>query len=164
MIIKLSFSFVASCVCAYLYHAGGLGRASEEEKREDPWIPLFLRHSWVRDWICPLFSLIVLFTWWRPSAWWGYLLSLPSWILMAGALSTYWDFLFGKDNFYAHGFGVGLAFFLFYWAGMHWWAIVANSLANCVLMGWLCARTAKVTKEELGRGFIAAVMRVILKI
>ncbi len=159
MITKLIIALIASCLSGYFYHAGGLAKG-----KEDTWIPQFMRHSWVRDWICPLFSLIVLFTWWRPDTWQGYWLSIPSYILMAGALSTYWKKLFGKISYWVHGLFVGLSFFPFYWAGMHWWAIAASGVITCLLMGWLCDRTTKATKEELGRGFIAAATKIILKI
>ena len=32
-----------------------------------------------------------------------------SFLLLFGALTTYWDFVFGYDNFFAHGFMCGLA-------------------------------------------------------
>ncbi len=116
---KILITLFAGCCSAVLYHAGGLGRDTKEEQEEDPWVPLWLRHSWVRDWICPLFSLIVLFTWWRPDTNQGYWLSIPSYVFMAGALSIYWKKLFGKISYWVHGFFVGLSFFPFYWAGMH---------------------------------------------
>jgi len=161
-LLKIVITLFVSSLSAICYHAGGLGKTTKEDKQEDPWIPLFMRESWIRDWLCPLFSSIVLFNWWQPNVWWGYLLAIPSYGLMGGALSTYWDWITGKDIFWIHGFFVGLSFFPFYWAGMHWWAILINTVVSAILMGWLCARTKSATLEEMGRGFISAVTRILL--
>lgn len=162
-LIKLCITLLVSLCSAFCYHAGGLGSTSNEEQNEDTWVPLFMRKSWVRDWLCPLFSLTVLFIWWQPNIWYGYLLSIPAYGLMGAALSTYWDFLFNNvDNFFIHGFFVGLSFFPFYFVGMHWWAILINAIASAILMGWLCARTKSATLEEMGRGLISSITRALL--
>ena len=163
MFIKTIITLIVSLLSAYFYHCGGLGKTTQVEKNEDKWVPLFLRRSWVRDWICPLFSLIILFTWWKPNIWWGYLLSIPVYGLMGIAFSTYWDWINGKDLFWLHGLFIGLSFFPFYFVGMKLWTILASSIISAILMGWLCDRTNKSWLEECGRGFISAITRVINK-
>ncbi|MFA6321662.1 MAG: hypothetical protein WCY36_07395 [Candidatus Omnitrophota bacterium] len=107
--------------------------------------------------------MIVLFTWWRPLVTLRLVdMAALSYILMSVALSTYWDWVTGKDNYYLHGLFVGASFAPFCWAGMHWWAVLANTIISCLLMGWLCSRTGKADLEECGRGFIATLTRAIL--
>lgn len=178
MFIKTIITLIVSLLSAYFYHCGGLGKTTQVEKNEDKWVPLFLRMSWVRDWVCPLFSLIILFTWWKPNIWQGYLLSIPVYGLMGIAFSTYWDdsknkfidrinkvinWKYPQDNFYLHGLFIGLSFFPFYFVGMKLWTILASSIISAILMGWLCDRTNKSWLEECGRGFISAITRVINK-
>jgi hypothetical protein len=157
--IKIGLTLLCAVLSGFFYHCGGLGK----DKSEEGWIPLFLRQSWMRDWVIPAFSLVILFTWWKPNVWWGYLLSIPAYGIMGGALSTYWDWLCGEDNFFIHGFFVGLSFFPFYWAGLHWYMILANAIVSGLLMWWLCVRTGKAWLEENGRGFIAAITRLLLR-
>jgi len=165
MIIQILLTLVLSCLSGLFYRFGGMG------KEEQSWVPMFLRKSWIRDWVIPAFSLGVLFTWWKPSVWQGYLLSIPVYLLTGGALSTYWDWInkfFGDDegekwyNWLLHGFFVGLAFFPFYWAGIHWWAILSNAVVSGLLMMWISERSSNVWIEECGRGFIATITRIFL--
>lgn len=69
-----------------------------------------------------------------------------------GALSTYWDWLFGYDNFYMHGLGCGLAMLPLIWCGIPWWVIVARIVICTLGMGWWSAKEDNAVKEELGRG------------
>ncbi len=77
--------------------------------------------TWMRDWIIPgIVIAIMIFVLKIKAPWWTYLLSYP---LMGGALTTYWDdsknstknviariinWMYPKDNFYLHGFIIGL--------------------------------------------------------
>lgn len=132
---------VFSSIC---YRAGGL---SKEQKY---WIPLWMRHSWVRDWICPFFCLLPFFV--QHPSW----LFIPAYGLMGAAFTTYWDWLFKKDNFFFSGFVVGLAAFPLIWCGVAWWVILGRSVAIGVLWGLWCQIFGNDHVEEHGRGFIAA--------
>ncbi len=156
LLFKIGVTLILSILSGIFYKFGGTG------KEEKSWIPMFLRKSWLRDWVIPMFSLAILFIWWKPNIWWGYLLSIPVYVFMGAALSTYWDWVTGNDNFMLHGFFVGISFFPFYWVGMHWYAILINALVSGILMWWLCVRTGNVWKEEFGRGFISAITRLFL--
>lgn len=129
---------IASCLSALLYRLGGIGK---------PWNTRF------RDAGCPLVALGL---WWyidgfSLSQWWAYLLVFGlSW----GALSTYWDWITGKDNFYLHGFFCGLATFPLFWCGVHWWAILARAIVCAVGIGLWSKWIGNDTTEESGRGFI----------
>ena len=147
MIIKILLTVIFSCLSGLFYRFGGMDKPFK---------------SWMRDWVVPIFSLGTLFILWQPNIWWGYLLSIPVYVLMALALSTYWDWLFNEDNFFIHGFFVGVSFFPFCFVGLHWYAVLINAVISGLLMWWLCIRTGNVFKEEFGRGFIAAIIRVLL--
>lgn len=106
-----------------------------------------------RDFGCPITFLGVLFfsghfTW----------LALISAVALFGSLTTYWDSLFGEDNLYFHGLVCGLAMTPLFWAGAHWWAILAYSLTLAITMGSINASTNKAHVpfsdwiEELFRG------------
>lgn len=78
--------------------SGILGRMGGSDKYNTKW----------RDIGCALITLITFwflfgFDW---SLWWIYLLTFG---LHWSALSTYWDWLLKKDNFWVSGFGVGMA-------------------------------------------------------
>ena len=158
ILLPILFTLFCIVMSAFLYRFGGMSK--EEAKQYH--IPSFLANSWIRDWLCPLFNYLVLLTWWHPTHLIQYLWLIPAYGLTGGAFSTYWDWLFRKDTFWLHGFMIGLASFPLYWAGIHWYAILANAIVSGVLMGWLCARTGNVWKEELGRGGISAITRLLL--
>ena len=158
---------LSSLIAGILYHAGGLA-----EGNEDTWIPQFLRHSWVRDWLCPIFSLIVLFTQFHPHVWYQYLLGIPAWVLMAIATSSCWSWLTqlwrGNKNKYAenwflHGFFIGLAFFPFCWIGLSIGWLLINAFVSGALCTWVSVRTGKSLTEEIGRGFVITITRLFLR-
>lgn len=142
---------IAACILsAVVYRAGGM---SKEDTAKPIWIPKFIRNSWTRDWICPLIALIALWLLdgFKLSYWWAYLLF---WGLSGGALSTYWDWLFKEDNFYAHGLGCGLAGIPLLWCGVPWEIIVLRSIICTIGMGVWSEFESKALREELGRGVV----------
>jgi hypothetical protein len=90
-----------------------------------------------RDWGC---SAIVLFVigmlWgWHAEYWWVYVVVfLWHW----GAFATYWDKLFGYDNFWFSGLvvGLGIAPLMIIDAGL-WWVVLLRAGALCVIWGCL---------------------------
>jgi hypothetical protein len=137
---------VLSAIC---YRAGGMGTESEAKPK---WIPNWLRHSWIRDWLCPLFVYGSLATLLSPSSFlqWGMLvLCYP---LLGGALSTYWDKLFGFDNFWFAGFICGVASFPLIFCGVHWYIILVRAIVLAILWGAWCAWQSVDYVEEFGRG------------
>lgn len=144
---------ILSIVCAILssccYRAGGLDQNTKY------WIPKFLRHSWVRDWICPFFCLLPLF------------ILHPSWIfipvygLMGACFTTYWDKLFGFDNFWFSGFVLGLCLIPLAFAGFAWYILLAKAFFIAISWGVLCASTGNDHVEEHGRGFLASIPSIV---
>lgn len=156
MVIKIILFILLCLASAMLYRAGGAGK----KKKDDGFN--FIRRSWVRDWVIPPVAILALWLlkgvhW---NYWWSYLLVWP---LMGGALSTYWDKIFGYDNMYAHGAGVGMAALSLLWV-MHWWAILIYAAVVSVSMG-LISHQIKLhaVKREKGRGAIIILALLILK-
>ena len=139
---------IACIVSAILYRAGGMGK---EADAKPTWMPLWLRKSWVRDWLCPMVFLLATLFFWQPSTLTDWLMILPFYGLSGAALSTYWDWLFGKDNFYMHGFGCGLAGFCLI-TFVPWWILVIRLIVCTVGMGLISEKSDVDYVEELGRG------------
>ena len=111
--------------------------------------PRWMFKSWVRDWLiamlCPLIAyLLGVHSWWL-------VLCIP---LIGGALSTYWDELFGFDNFWFHGFMVGVAAAPIAYATGHWALFLVRSLLLALWMGGWSAIWKDAHIEEAGRYFI----------
>lgn len=151
---------ISTVICAILYRAGGM---SKDATAEPTWMPMWLRQSWVRDWIIPVVIYLTCAVCRWPSDWLAAGMLLAAVLPTGGALSTYWDELFGFDNFWFSGFVVGLAAFPLIWAGYHWYWILARALVLAVLWGGWSAIVGKDTWEEYGRGaFVAATLPLMM--
>ena len=144
-----AFGVLILCVIsAILYRAGGMGK---EITAKPTWMPMVLRQSWVRDWLCPALFLFAVLIFWRPCYLMDYVMLLPFYGLSGGALSTYWDWLFGNDNYFMHGFGCGLAGFCLI-TFVPWWILAIRLVVCTVGMGWWSENTSIDYQEEMGRG------------
>lgn len=104
-----------------------------------------------RDVGCPIVFL-AWFTSTHPVHGIEYLFYLPIFGLMWGALTTYWDWLFGFDNYWFHGFMIGMSTLFLFWVGIAWWMILGYSLLLAILMGGWCSIWKNDILEEMGRG------------
>ena len=138
--------FILSVLSACLYRAGGMSQEQES------WIPKWLRHSWVRDWLCPICALTPLAIL-HPS--WLFILA---YVALAGSLSTYWDFLFGFDNFWFAGFMCGIAAFMLIWCGYIWWLLLIRAFLLAILWGGISAASDNDFVEEYSRGFTLSIL------
>ena len=139
---------LASCLCGILYRLGGIGKPFR---------------TWMRDWIIPLVAYGYLLTLWHPVSLIGWLMLVPAIALTGGALTTYWDELFGYDNYWFHGFMIGLTSFPLLWSGIHLYAICIRAVLLAVLMGGWSKIFGNVWVEECGRGaFISATIPLLL--
>jgi len=104
-----------------------------------------------RDLGCPLVLLVIILTLFglKLDFWWAYLLTF---LLSFGALTTYYDWLFGYDNYYAHGLGCGLAGISLVWADVPLWIILARLTLCTIGMGLWSKYTKNDVVEEIGRG------------
>lgn len=124
----------------------------EKEITTNPkWMPMWLRKSWVRDWLLPLVFLLALFSFWRPSSLLDWAMLLPYYGLSGGALSTYWDWLFGEDSYYLHSFGCGLAGFCLI-TFVPWWILTLRLIICTVGMGYFSKIINSDELEEEIRG------------
>jgi len=66
----------------------------------------------------------------------------------------------GKDNFFLHGFVIGLAY-LGYMTVIPWWLIVLRAVAMGLFMGIWCQAFENDVMEEMGRGATIAASLII---
>ncbi|MCK9370621.1 hypothetical protein M0R04_11985 [Candidatus Dojkabacteria bacterium] len=133
---------IVTIVSAILYRLGG-------------WIK-----SWLRDWLIPLllYGTIVFFS--VPSHFLGYICLIIAILLTGLALTTYYDSLFGFDNFWFHGFMIGLGAFPLIWYGSIWYLILVRAIILAITFGllnwWVNKKQIKYSDwiEELSRGFL----------
>lgn len=150
-----------SILSAIFYRAGG---QSQDDTAEPKWIPKWMRHSWVRDWLCPLFVLGCFSIFASPLSYLGWIGVLVSYGLLGGALTTYWDNLFGFDNFWFAGFVCGLAAFPLMFADLQWQFILARAILMALGWGLWCKYQSVDYVEEYGRGAMLVLFVPILLI
>ncbi len=131
-------TLIAACISAWLYRAGGQGK---------PYNTKF------RDLGCPLVLIVATIALFgiKLGSWWLYLIAFG---LSFGFTTTYWDWLFGYDNFWFHGFALGLAGIPLIWCGVPWWVIGARLVICTVGMGLWSKLIGWDVAEEAGRGFL----------
>jgi hypothetical protein len=124
------------------------GWTGGRDYRQYPGWPKWLLRSWSRDWIigpvCAVYCLLN-----SVVSWWLLILILAT----GGALSTYWDELFGYDNFWFHGFMVGLASFPIAIITDEWLLWGVRCLILAVWMGGWSAILKNPDREEFIRYF-----------
>jgi hypothetical protein len=128
---------------------GRLGGAGDDFWKKHPKWPRWIFQSWVRDWLIgPVCCLVAYLA--GVHCWW----ILATILLTGAALSTYWDFLFGYDNYTFHGLMVGLAAFpIAYCSG----EIQMFLLRIIILTAWMGVWSALIKNDnlnEFGRYFI----------
>jgi hypothetical protein len=105
-----------------------------------------------RDLGCPTVRLGAMFVLGYHAPWWCHVIAFG---LLFGALTTYWDFLFGFDNFWFHGFMCGVAYVPYAFVGsIGWWHWIAQCVALAVVIGAWSAWQKDAVREEFGRGFV----------
>jgi len=131
--MNILYIVIACVLSGILYRLGGTSKGTK----------------W-RDLGCPtiLMALVILLFGFKPQYWWLYLLFFGS---SFGALTTYWDSLFGYDNFWFHGFMIGAAG-LFLTTVVPWPIILVRIIVCTVGMGLWSKLISKDILEECGRG------------
>lgn len=146
-------AFVVTIISAITYRLGGLGR--EDAKRCH--IPLWLCHPKYRDLGIPVVCGVWMYLFTPHVAWWRVLIAF---LACFGALTTYWDDVFKKDNFFAHGLGIGAAYLLY---SLDWTMFVRAGIMS-IFMGLWCKYFSNDWVEELGRGGIIGLTLLMLLI
>lgn len=119
----------------------------------------------IRDLGCPLITLVALWflAGFKFPYWWAYFLTYG---LTFAALTTYYDSIFGYDNFYVHGLGIGLASLLLIY--LDWRLIFLRAVILMLGIGLLnkYANKWKLPHsdfiEEFGRGALIIITLPIL--
>lgn len=156
MIILITVLFIL--MSGFLYRLGGLSK--EQAKEQIPWCPSWLINSKTRDIGCPLACIGWMLLFFPSTVWYWHLIAFG---LMWGSLTTYWDFINGDDNFWLHGFGVGMAYLPYCLDADLILGGILRAIALAILMGAWCAIFNNDWVEELGRGaFIVATLPILL--
>ena len=138
-----------SVASAMLYRMGG---ASETALAlEWGWVPKWIRNfPKKRDVGCGVVTLLAALLIGVKAPWWTWVLAFG---LHWASLSTYWDFLFGFDNHWFHGFMIGMSMLpiAFFWNPV---GLGVRALALAILMGGISKATANDWIEEMGRGLV----------
>jgi hypothetical protein len=71
--------------------------------------------------------------------------------LMFAALTTYWDFIFKYDNFWCHGFFIGLSLLPIAYTTNHWVGLLSSVTLYTVWMGLWSKIISWDVAEEFGR-------------
>lgn len=132
MVITLISIVLLSCLSAICGRAGGMGKEPEALPK---WIPVTFRQSWARDWLCPLFCVLPLLTQVNLTNWVNIACLFGFYGATGGMLTTYWDWINGKDNFWLSGFMVGIACMFLIPLGVAWYLILIRSIVLAVLWG-----------------------------
>ena len=113
-----------------------------------PNLPAWLKNTKARDIGCPLCC-----QWAMMSAvtvpWWTHFIAF---MLLFGALTTYWDFIFMWDNHWFHGFMCGAAYFPYAIISGDWVGYGVRCIALAILMGLISTQSDSDVVEEVGRG------------
>jgi len=150
----LLFTILATLLSAILYRLGGM--SVKDAKRYPPWkwFPEWAVNTKARDIGCALIGTGWMIAFLPAVTWWIHLIGFG---LLFGALTTYWDWLFGdEDNFYMHGAMCAFAYIPYAIATGAWvnWGIRIAVMA--VFMGTWCLIFSDDYVEECGRGAIIA--------
>jgi hypothetical protein len=130
------YFLIACLLSAILYRAGGA--KGYNTKFRDLGCPAVFTTYML--YLYPIYTIKVVF------------LYFLTFLLSFGALTTYWDWVFGYDNFWFSGFILGLSMIPFYWIGIHWYAILIRAFVLAILWGSWCAIFKNDKIEEFGRG------------
>jgi len=140
---------------AFLYRIGGLSK--EDAKKKFPWYPQALVNTKARDIGIALTTIAWLLLCHPVMPWFIYLITFG---VTFAALTTYWDSLFGEDNFFFHGLVIGLAKLGCVIITGHWIGFIVHTLVLAVGM-WLVSVmivdwAEDADFEECGRGAMTA--------
>lgn len=136
-----------SALSGFLYRLGGMGNSG---RAKFPWVPGWVFNTKARDVGCTVCCLIWMLLYVKGTLW-AYILGS---LALFGALTTYWDTIFGYDNYWLHGWACGIAYLPFAIAGdTSAESYLIRCFALCVTMGvWSHVLWTNDNIEEFGRG------------
>ena len=145
--MTLVWLILLSILSGVLYRLGGWGG---EGRAKFPNLPEWLFDTKARDIGCAIVSFGAVLVVGIHAPWWIHLISF---LILFGVLTTYWDFLFGFDNFWFHGFACGAAYlpYAFYGEPV---SMISRTFILAILMGAWSLAVGNDVLEEFGRGFV----------
>lgn len=152
------YLFLLSVMTAILYRLGGASK--EDQDKEFPWIPRWFKDiPKKRDVMANLVSLFSLSLIGITAPWWAWGLSFG---LLWASLSSYWDWMFGYDNFFMHGIMCGISILpLVIWGNLSLSSFFVRAILMSLSIGLWSYYNGNATFEELGRGFFLTIFNFI---
>ena len=142
MIIKFILLGIVGFLSARLYRWAG------QAQQGNAWD--ILRNKLTRRIGCSLITLAMVYFVYGVRCHPGWYIA--SFFLHWGTISSYWDKIFGYDNHFAHGFGVGLAMLPITIVSGLWFGFIFQIIVCTVWMGLVSVLSADDNFEEYGRG------------
>lgn len=142
MMSRVMLIVIASIISAVLYRMGGSGNYPRQARVVG----------------CSILQALCFLLFCR--SWW-ILLTIP---LTIASISTYWDFILREDNFYAHGFFIGLSAFPLVFSTIPLWLILLRAVVLALFMGLWCKFWTWDIAEETGRGAVIPLSLLLLTI
>jgi hypothetical protein len=143
----LAGAALAAIVNAYLYRFGGCSCVEGAVKY--PWVPMWMFNSKTRDAGCSLVTTGWMAIFYPHVAWYIYVVTFGA---LWGMTSMYWDEVFGYDNFWFHGFMIGVVKLWFAIMTGMWLGYAIHCVVLALVMGGISALSGNVDVEEMGRG------------
>ncbi len=162
MINKIIYLILLSCISSCLYRLGGSSKVDQD--KEFLYIPRWFKNipkkRDVMSNIVKLFGVYLLGI--QAPFWLGWVLAFG---LLWASLSSYWDWMFGYDNHYMHGFMCGFSLLpLVIFGNLGLIPFLIQSVVLGLAMGLWSKYNGNATKEELGRGFLLTISNLLLKL
>jgi|GEM_PF-6590644 len=112
---------------------------------------------------CPLLAIVAVWLCFgaKMAYWWAYVLTFG---LMAASISTYWDFLFGYDQHFFHGFMIGLSLAPIAYVTGHWLGFGLAVALSTLWMGIWSKIWDWDVAEEFGRYAILPLVVLLLTV
>ena len=155
------YQFVLSIISAIFYRLGGSSKADQD--KEFPYIPRWFKNiQKKRDVMANIVKLFGVFLMGITAPIWTWFIA---WGLLWASLSSYWDWMFGYDNHYMHGFMCGFSLLpLVIFGNLALIPFLIQSVVLGLGMGLWSKYNGNATKEELGRGFLLTISNLLLKL
>ena len=155
------YQIILSIGSAILYRLGGSSKTDQD--KEFPWIPRWFKNiPKKRDVMSNIVKLFGVYLLGIYAPIWVWFISFG---LLWASLSTYWDWMFGYDNFYMHGFMCAFSLLpLVLFGNLLLGIFIIKFIILAIGMGLWSKFNGNATKEELGRGFLLTISNLLLKL
>ncbi len=155
------YQTLLSVISAILYRLGGSSKADQD--KEFPFIPRWFKNiPKKRDAMSNIVKLFGVYLIGIHAPFLAYFFTFG---LMWASLSSYWDWMFGYDNHYMHGFMCGFSLLpLVIFGNLGLVPFLIQSVVLGLTMGLWSKYNDNATKEELGRGFLLTISNLLIKL